>query len=42
MIIGAVGLMALVLWLVMGNKGSASTIIYQGGQMVSNLTGLAG
>ena len=42
MIIGAVGLMALVLWLIIGNKGSASTIIYQGGQMVSNLTGLAG
>lgn len=43
MIIGAIGLMALVLWLVLGNKGGGgSTIIYQGGQMVSNLSGLAG
>lgn len=39
MIIGAIGLMALVLYMTVGHKADAgTTIIYQGGQMMSNFT----
>lgn len=38
MIIGAIGLMALVLWLTIGGKGGGTTVIYQAGQAAANFT----
>ena len=38
MVIGAIGLMALVLYLTMHKGSTAPTIIYQGGQMLGNAT----
>lgn len=39
MIIGAIGLMALVLYMTVGGKGGGDTIIYQGAEAAKNLTG---
>lgn len=38
MILGAIGLMALVLYLTVGGKGG-DTIVYQTGEMAANMTG---